>query len=344
MTALPDVQWSVSHGSERNAIRFPQMTFQIVGIPNTQVPPVTIGHNPNAPRHERVRESVKSVTHRAFVDAVFGFFHLFSTAHTGSSELLLAFPADLLRSFELKAKSELDLSHSERRQLASGNLLFIEHDVILVHLVDDRSFRICEHCGDHASMRRIFVDLHRAFIDGKPRNGWDEDVKQRRAAGYGYQTPHVEFYDERPDRSGSNEYVHCSNRVLYRARLSPDGLTIKFFFQWFGDKQIVDTPVGTMHIRNFTFEPAEDVRRQLGMRSYWGIKPDDPVYHGSALVVHLKNGGLLSYWPCGAKPDELRSIERRLNDTLLARHVPSPAPRFHDDRPTPKNRADYDPI
>jgi len=349
MTVLPHVAWSVSLAKERNAIRFPQMTFQIVGIPNTQVPAVTIGHNPNAPRHDRVVESSRSVSHTAYIDDVFAFFHLTSTVRQRQPEVLLAFPADLLHSFEVRPKSELDLTHAERRAVSGGNLLFIEHDVILAHLKDDRTFRICEHAGDNSSLRRIFTDLHRAFIDGKPRSGWDEHVRESRAAGYGYKTPNVEFYDERPDRSGSNEYAHCSDRVLYRARLSPDGMMIKFFFQWFGDKVIADKPVGTMHIKNFTFEPATEVRQHLGMTSYWGIKPTDPVYHGSTLAVHLKNGGMLAYWPCGAKPDELRTIERRLNDTLLVRHAPPSAPRPDDAhssqaRPTRKSRADYDPI
>lgn len=330
MTALPTVSWSVVHGKERNAFRLPQWTFQITGLPNGSTPPVTIGHNPNAPRHDRVVESSRAISHAAYIDDVFAFFHLTSTRRQRQPELLLAFPADLLDSFERCSKSELDLSHAERRALSSGNLLFIEHDVILVHLKDGRTFRICEHAGDHSSLRRIFAELHRAFIEGKPRSGWDDHVRNARLAGYGYKTPNVEFYDDRPDRSGSNEYVHCSDRVLYRARLSPDGMMIKFFFQWFGDKMIADQPAGTMHIKHFTFEPAAEVRKHLRMTSYWGIKPSDPVYDGSALAVHLKNGGMLAYWPCGRRPEELRGIERRLNDTLLVRPPLSSSPGLDD--------------
>lgn len=322
MTELPSVSWSVVHGKERNAFRLPQWTFQITG-PHVNTQPVTIGHNPNAPRHERVVESSRAISHKAYIDDVFAFFHLTSTQRQREPELLLAFPADLLDSFERCSKSDLDLSHAERRAVSSGNLLFTGHDVILVHLKNGRTFRICEHAGDQTTLRRIFGDLHRAFIEGKPRNGWDDHVRNGRLAGYGYKTPNVEFYDDRPNRSGSSEYVHCGERVLYRARLSPDGMMIKFFFQWFGDKMIADKPAGTMHIKHFTFEPAADVRRHLRMTSYWGIKPSDPVYSGSALAVHLKNGGLLAYWPCGARPDELRTIERRLNDTLLTAAAPS---------------------
>lgn len=330
MTELPSVSWSVEHGKERNAFRLPQWTFQITGLPNGSTPPVTIGHNPNAPRHDRVVESSRAISHVAYIDDVFAFFHLTSTQRQRAPELLLAFPADLLESFERCSKSELDLSHAERRAFSSGNLLFIEHDVILAHLKDGRTFRICEHAGDHSSLRRIFAELHRAFIEGKPRSGWDDHVRNGRLAGYGYKTPNVEFYDDRPDRSGSNEYIHHSDRVLYRARLSPDGMMIKFFFQRFGDKMIADQPAGTMHIKHFTFEPAAEVRKHLRMTSYWGIKPEDPVYHGSVLAVHLKNGGMLAYWPCGAGREMLHTIERRLNDTLLERPPLSPSPGLDD--------------